>query len=94
MFNHLAASPGSIELFKLNDLIAGRHIPARNAIPNGWFKSNDKSATKKAPEKGLISGCPSCTVAQLLEQHCAEVVAVKEQIRYIKEILTKNASSI
>ncbi len=53
----MAASPESIELFKLNDLIAGRHIPASIAIPNGWFEPNDKSATKKAPEKGLISGC-------------------------------------
>lgn len=49
---------------------------------------------KKRPLGRSFVGCSSWTVTQLLEQHHAEVVAVKEQIRYIKEILTKNASSI
>ncbi|MEE6207801.1 MAG: hypothetical protein VZR95_07100 [Alphaproteobacteria bacterium] len=83
----MAASPESIELFKLNDLIAGRHIPASIAVPNGWFEPNDKSATKKAPEKGLISGWAFCTVLQLLQQHRKEVIAIKEQLRYVRERL-------
>ena len=30
-------------------------------------------------------GCTECTIFELLEQHRKEVVAVKEQIWYVKE---------
>ena len=36
----------------LNDLIVGRHIPARNAIPN-WFEPIDETS-KNAPTRGVF----------------------------------------
>ena len=42
-------------------------------------------------ENPVQIGCPSWTVTQLLQAHRKEVVAIKDQLRYVKEILTKNA---
>ena len=49
----LAASPGRIELFKLNDLTTRRQFPPCDAIPN-WFSHKDKTANKKSTARVLF----------------------------------------
>ena len=65
----------------------------RKQLPEPLGSSpQDKSANKKSTARVLFLLAVQCTIFELLEQHRAEVVAVREQVRYVRERLTKNAS--
>ena len=64
-------------------------LVSRDALNQG-SRPVSTSQQKKHREGAVFVGCAECTIFELLQQHRKEVVAVKEQMRYMREALTKN----
>lgn len=59
--------------------------------PSELRTSAENTGLKTYKNQSVQVGCTECTIFELLQAHRSEVVGIREQIRYVRETLTKNA---
>lgn len=93
----MAASPGLFRLYIASMILPhDDELPPCDAIPNGWFKPNDKLANKKKHHKGAFSvgwktgeetEQKSAQIYYMFINHRSEILSMKEQVQMIKGLL-------